>query len=211
MPMKEFLALITKKRYWFVHSLIIKCVLKAYGIKVGRRFYTEGTPKLKIRGRASDIVIGDDVSIFGMIDIRNREQGRIVIEDGVTIDNDCRFVAANQATLRIGERTSIGAYSIFNAGVDIDIGCDCMLAGAIVLQSSDHGIAKGQLIRTQKHSYGEIKVGNDVWLGSGVVVTQGAELGDGCVVGAKSLVRKGKYESDSILVGVPARTVKKRS
>ncbi|MCB9721115.1 MAG: acyltransferase [Candidatus Omnitrophica bacterium] len=208
--MAKFLALLTNKRYWYLHSWLIKGVLRAYGIRIGRRFYIEGMPKLRIRGKASDIVIGDNVSIFGDTDFRNRESGKIIIEDGVTIDNDCRFVAANQATLRIGERTSIGPFSIFNAGVDILVGKDCMLAGSIVLQSSEHGIVKGQRIREQAHSYGEIKLGDDVWLAAGVTVTKGAVLEDGCVVGAKSLVRKGHYEPNSILVGIPARKIRER-
>lgn len=208
--MIEFLALLTNKKYWHIHSFFVKCVLCLYGVKVGRKFYIEGTPRLKIRGKASDIKIGNNVSIFGCIDIRNREEGKIIIEDGVTIDNDCRFVAANNAILRIGEKTSIGAYSVFNAGVDIDVGRDCMFAGMIVLQSSEHGIVKGRLIREQNHSYGKIKIGNDVWLASDVTVMKGAVIEDGCVVGAKSLVRKGHYEQNSILVGVPAQKIKER-
>lgn len=209
--MKDMLALITNKKYWYVHSLIVKFILRLRGIKVGKNFYIEGTPKLKIHGKASDISIGNNVRICGGIDLRNREQGRIVIEDDVQLDADCRLVAANQATIRVGARTRVGPRNIFNAGVDINIGCDCMLATSIVLQSSDHGIAKGKVIRTQKHNYGKISLGDDVWLGAGVVVTRGSELGNGCVVGAQSLVRKGKYEENSILVGVPVRTIRKRT
>lgn len=208
--MIKFIALLTNRKYWYVHSFFVKCVLILYGVKVGRGFYVEGTPKLKIRGKAGDIHIGSDVSVFGDLDIRNREQGKIIIGDGVTIDNDCRFVAANDAVLKVGDRTSIGAFSIFNAGADIIIGCDCMLAGSIVLQSSEHGAAKGRLIREQKHTYGKITIGNDVWLASGVLVAKGVTLEDGCIVGAKSLVRKGHYESNSILVGIPARKIRER-
>ncbi|MFA6316469.1 MAG: acyltransferase [Elusimicrobiota bacterium] len=208
--MFDFLALITKKRYWLLHSILMKWVMRCYGIRVGRNFYIEGVPKLKVRGRGGDIRIGDDVSIFGPIDLRNRERGSIIIEDGAAIDNDCRFVAANDAVLRIGKRTGIGPYCIFNAGVDISVGEDCLLAGMIYVQSSQHGLARGELVRKQKHTYGRISIGNDVWIAANAAVTKGAVVGDGCVIGAKALVREGTYEPYSILAGTPAVKVKDR-
>ncbi|MBL7129797.1 MAG: hypothetical protein ISS45_00085 [Candidatus Omnitrophica bacterium] len=209
--MFDFLALITKKKYWFLHSLMVSFILKLYGIKVGKNFYIEGTPKLKIKGKAEDIIIGNNVSVFGKIDIRNRESGKIVIEDEVTIDSNCRFVAANNAILRIGKRTSIGAFGIFNCGVNVIIGEDCLIAGMVIVQSSEHGYAKGKIIREQKHTYGEIIIGNDVWIAANAAITKGVVLEDGCIVGAKALVRKGRYEKNSILAGVPAVKIKERT
>lgn len=208
--MLEFLAFITNKKYWYIHSLIVKFVLGIYGIKVGKRFLIEGTPKIKIRGKAQDIIIGNNVTIMGTIDLRNREQGKIIIEDNVRIDHDSRFVAANRAVLRIGSGTGIGPYCIFNAGVDITIGQNCLLAGSIIVQSSDHGFRRGMNIKDQPHTYGEIKIGNDCWLGTNSTVLKGVTLEDGCVVGAKALVKKGHYRSNSVLVGIPARKIKER-
>jgi acetyltransferase-like isoleucine patch superfamily enzyme len=210
MTMLTFLALLTNKKYWLLHSFVIKLILRCYGIKIGRKFYIEGIPLLKIRGKARDIQIGNNVSIFGDIDLRNREQGKIIIADGVTIDNDCRFVAANQAVLRIGERTSIGNICTVNCGVSVTIGQDCMIAGLVQVQSSQHGFAKGTLIREQKHTYGEIMIGNDVWIANNATIVKGVTLGDGCVVGAKALVLAGEYPPNSILAGIPAKVIKER-
>lgn len=209
--MLEFLALITKKRYWRLHSILIKLILtKLYGVKVGKNFYIEGVPKLKIKGRAQDIIIGDNVSIFGNIDIRNRERGRINIGEGVAIDNDCRFVAANQAVLKIGKMTSIGPFCIFNCGANVTIGDNCLISGIVHIQSSQHKFNRGELIKNQGHTYGEIYIGNDVWLAFNVSILKGVILGDGCVVGAKSLVKEGRFDKDSILAGIPAVKIKER-
>lgn len=208
--MLEFLALITGKHYWYFHSLVIKGILSLYGIHVGRNFYIEGVPRLKIRGKPGDIRIGNNVRIMGDIDIRNREQGSIIFEDDVTIDNDCRFVAANNAVLRIGKRTGIGAFSIFNCGSDVTIGEDCLFSGMAHIQSSQHGFAKGELILNQKHTYGKIIIGNDVWIAFGVSILKNVVLEDGCVVGAKSLVREGHFQRNSVIAGVPAVKIKER-
>jgi len=209
--MFDLLALMTNKKFWIFHSWVIKMILKMRGIRVGKNFYIEGVPKLKIRGGPGNIRIGNDISIFGGIDIRNRENGKIIIEDGVAIDNDCRFVAANDAVLTIGKRTSIGSFCIFNCGTDVTVGEDCLISGMIFIQSSQHGFAKGELIRKQKHTYGKIVIGNDVWIAANAAIMKGVILEDGCVVGAKSLVRAGRYEKNSILAGIPAVKVKERT
>lgn len=209
--MIKLLALMTNKRYWKFHSLVVKYILKAYGVKVGKNFYIEGTPKLKIRGKPENIVIGDDVSIFGDIDLRNRENGKIVIHNGAAIDNDCRFVAANDAVLSIGERTGIGSFCIFNCGVSVTIGADCLFAGNIFVQSSEHGTAKGALIREQKHTYGEITIGDDCWIAANAMIAKNSKVGDGCIVGAKSFVRNASFEPNTIVAGTPAKKIGERA
>lgn len=52
-------------------------------------------------------------------------------------------------------------------------------------------------------------IGNDVWLGHGVIAVNGVRIGDGCVVGGGSVVTK-DLEPYSIAVGNPARVLKKR-
>lgn len=209
--MFEFLALITNKKYWFFHSLIIKFILKMYGIKVGKNFYCEGVPLLKVRGKGSNIIIGDNVSFLGNIDLRNRENGKIVIKNGAALDNDIRLVAANDTVLTIGENTGIGGYTIFNCGVDVTIGNNCLIAGHCYFQSSEHGIEKGKLISKQGHTYGKITIGDDVWIASNVTIAKNVKVGDGCVVGAKSLLRNCSFEENNIIAGTPARVIKQRT
>lgn len=56
---------------------------------------------------------------------------------------------------------------------------------------------------------GSIVIGNDVWIGRGAMLLSGARIGDGAVIGARSVVSGtvGPYE---IAVGNPAVTVRKR-
>ncbi|MBM3545108.1 MAG: acyltransferase [Alphaproteobacteria bacterium] len=197
---------------WWVYrpySRLVAFVMRAKGIKVGRNFYIQGVPYLKIQGRPQDIQIGSDVSIMGGVDIRNREQGRVIIGDGVKLDTSCRLIAANNAVLEIGPGCRIGAYTIINCGEDITIGGDTMMAGFCYIQSSNHGTRKGILIKDQPHTYGKISIGRDVWLGGHVTVLASVTIGDGAIVGAKSVVTKDLPEN-SICAGIPAKMVKVR-
>lgn len=58
-------------------------------------------------------------------------------------------------------------------------------------------------------SKGDVVIGNDCWIGRTATILSGVRVGDGAVIGAKSVVTKnvGPYE---IWAGNPARLIKKR-
>jgi maltose O-acetyltransferase len=60
----------------------------------------------------------------------------------------------------------------------------------------EHTISKPVIIR------------DDVWLGMGVTVLKGVEIGERAVIGAGSLVTK-SIPPDSLAVGTPAKVIKR--
>lgn len=54
-----------------------------------------------------------------------------------------------------------------------------------------------------------VTIGNDVWIGDSVSVFGGVTIGDGCVIGAKSLVTK-DCAPYGVYMGTPARLVRMR-
>ena len=52
-------------------------------------------------------------------------------------------------------------------------------------------------------------IGNDVWIGNGAILINGIHVGDGAVIGAGAVVTK-DVEPYTVVVGVPARSIKKR-
>ena len=58
------------------------------------------------------------------------------------------------------------------------------------------------------HSPGPIVIGKNVWLGEGVAVLAGAHIGDGCVIGANSVV-VGFIPAETVAVGAPARPIRR--
>jgi len=142
--MMRFLVLLFGPWIWWAFSGLIRVLLISKGIRVGKGFYIEGVPILKIRGKPNDITIGNNVRFIGTVDIRNRENGKIHIGDGCKIDHGVRFVAANNALLKIGEETNIGPYCMFNCGENVILGRKCLVAGFTYIQSSNHGIEPGR-------------------------------------------------------------------
>lgn len=56
---------------------------------------------------------------------------------------------------------------------------------------------------------GDIVVGNDVWIGYEAVILAGVTIGDGAIIGARSVVAK-DVPPYTIAGGVPAKTIRKR-
>jgi len=54
-----------------------------------------------------------------------------------------------------------------------------------------------------------VEIGNNVWLGAGVIITGGMRVGSGVVVGAGSVVTK-DLKDDGVYAGVPAKFIKSR-
>ena len=74
----------------------------------------------------------------------------------------------------------------------------------------NHGIEAGTRIREQPLiSKGDIVVGDDAWLGFGVVLLAGACIGKGAVIGAGSVVNS-NIPDNAIAYGAPARVVGSR-
>ena len=207
--MFEFLALITNKKYWFVHSYMIAWIFRLYGIKVGRKFYCEGIPLLKIRGKAENIVIGDNVSFLGSVDLRNRENGKITIEDHAAIEGNVRLVSAREGHIKIGRNTSIGSGTIMNGGGDILIGEGCLISARVSINANEHQFLKDVRIKEQGYELKAVIIEDDCLLGVNVAVNKGTIIKEGSIIGANSVVTK-DTEAYSINIGSPAKKISER-
>jgi acetyltransferase-like isoleucine patch superfamily enzyme len=59
------------------------------------------------------------------------------------------------------------------------------------------------------YSKGDVIIGNDVWVGRKALILSGVTIGDGAIVGARSVVAK-DVAPYSIVAGNPARLIRKR-
>ena len=193
------------------NSLIWQLILKLNGIKVGRNFYIEGVIYLKLNGirNLSKIEFGDNVNIFGDIDIRTREEGCILISDFVSFDNDVRLVAARSGKIILERGCEIGKGCIFNAGADVLLEENTLVGPYCLIQASNHGINSVGDIKGQKYSHKPIIIERGSWLAANVVILPGTIVGKGSVVGASAIVTKDTMPN-SINVGNPSREIGNR-
>ena len=54
--------------------------------------------------------------------------------------------------------------------------------------------------------FGRVSIGNNVFIGTDVIIMKGVTIGDNCVIGAGAVVTK-NIPSGSVACGVPARVI----
>jgi maltose O-acetyltransferase len=114
-----------------------------------------------------------------------------------------------------GYQIHIGARTFVNFGLvaldvaSIRIGDDVQLGPGVQLLTPTHPL-EPESRRAKWEAAGPIAIGDNVWLGGGVVVCPGVTIGADTVVGAGSVVLE-DIPAGVLAVGVPARVVRSLS
>lgn len=112
-----------------------------------------------------------------------------------------------------GYQITVGARTFVNFGLvaldvaRITIGADVQIGPNVQLLTPTHPV-EPEPRRAKLEAAKPITIGDNVWLGGGVVVCPGVTIGDNTVVGAGSVVVK-DLPANVVAVGNPARIVRK--
>lgn len=103
-----------------------------------------------------------------------------------------------------------GIYCNFNLtlidDMDIYVGDDCMIAPNVVISTSGHPILP--ILRENNYVYNfPVRIGKNVWIGSGVQILPGVTIGDNSVIGAGSVVTN-DIPSNVVALGAPCRVIR---
>ncbi|MFS4107275.1 sugar O-acetyltransferase [Streptomyces sp. PD-S100-1] len=111
-----------------------------------------------------------------------------------------------------GSNITIGARTFVNYNLTaldvaaIVIGEDCQIGPNVQLLTPTHPLDP-EPRRDKLEAARPITLGNNVWLGGGVIVLPGVTIGDNAVIGAGAVVTK-DVPADVVAVGNPARPVR---
>lgn len=155
--------------------------------------------------------ISPNAHISPLADIEDSVRGStITIEDGASIDSFVKIKAAGGAgDVWIGRNVSINSGVVIYIGNGVKIGDNSAIGANTTIAPTNHEYHSADtLIRDQRFmaSRGGVIIEEDVWIAANVVLLDGAHLGEGCVVGAGSLVRE-KLPPYSVNVGSPTRII----
>lgn len=133
------------------------------------------------------IIIGDRVFV-GRNTILSCKNGDIILEDDANVGFNCEIFSASR--VRVGKSILMAAYTYLVGGdhlydrVDIPV------------------LEQGRTARG-------IDVGDHVWLGTHVVVTDGSQIGRDAIIGAGAVV-VGAIPEFAIAAGIPAKVMRDR-
>jgi acetyltransferase-like isoleucine patch superfamily enzyme len=159
------------------------------------------------------IVIGDNVIIDDdcLVDAKGEDNEGIVIGDYVTIGRLSSLVCKN-ADICIGSHVNIGStvklvvanHGKIEIGSQIDIGSSCHFSGGSYDFSQTEALPSTQRMATKG-----IRVEDLAWVGAGVIILDGVNIGTKSIVGAGAVVTH-DIPPNSIAFGVPAEVKRQR-
>lgn len=160
----------------------------------------------------ANLSLGGNVYIGDRVTIYQANSGAVHLSKGVKLYSDIIIETGDEGVVSVGEGTHIQPRCQLMAYVgSLEIGCRVEIAPNCAFYPYDHGFKPGEPIRSQPaKTKGGIVVGDDSWLGVGVIVLDGVRIGEGAVVGAGSVVTN-DIPDNAIAVGVPARVIKMRT
>jgi len=136
---------------------------------------------------------------------------------GVSIDSNFRLFPGSRieclknGRILVGKNVSIGQSLFIQTSSSITIGNNVSMSANIFIGTTDYRINPydGSSFLMQEEFEQAVTIESGVFIGHGAVILPGTHLSEGCVVGANSVV-KGRFERDTIIAGVPAKTIRRR-
>ncbi|MBY8189925.1 hypothetical protein KW513_16725 [Vibrio fluvialis] len=122
---------------------------------------------------------------------------RITIKENVEVYRPYNLV--------VGDNSGFGRNNIIDATGGIIIGSNVRLGPNVMIATMIHATT-GQSINKAAKSTKSVCIGNNVWIGHGVTILPGVNVGDDVIIGAGSVVTK-NVPSGTTVVGVPASVI----
>jgi acetyltransferase-like isoleucine patch superfamily enzyme len=170
------------KYFWAIRAVMYKVSFKKIGrfSYIGKPVYLQGT---------KNVDIGNKVRIYPGVRIETHgDDGKIIIADNVSIGQN---------------------FHITSSGSVLSIGKDTTISGNVFITNIDHDYKQiGVHVLKQDFITKQTRIGENCFIGYGAAIQAGTILGKQCIVGANSVVR-GEFPDYCVIVGAPARIVKK--
>jgi acetyltransferase-like isoleucine patch superfamily enzyme len=128
---------------------------------------------------------------------------------GKYLHNYCEIQARfKESQIIIGENVASNNGLLIICAERIEIGNDSLIGKDVQMIDFDaHGLAPSE----RRNSIGKVRpivIGKNVWIGNNAIILKGTEIGDNSVIGAGAVVTGGKFSSNVVIAGNPAKIVK---
>lgn len=192
----------------------LRCLIKSESLKHKRLSVVAGKSDISFE-RESRLNVSDTgmliLGVFGWfpksITCLHLGLGAVLKINGkVNVLSGASIFAGPGSVVEIGDDTFINPRSEIHARQLVSIGSECAISWDVTIMDSDHHAIIDEH-GNEKPRHAPVKIGNKVWIGTGATILKGVTIGDGAVIGAKSVVTK-DVPAGAVVAGQPA-TIKR--
>jgi acetyltransferase-like isoleucine patch superfamily enzyme len=168
--------------------------------------------EVEFDGRNNKLVVAPNAEVTKLRVIFRGNDGVIEIGGTGITRTGLRFTlrVGHGSRIEIGENVGCQDRVFVSAseGADVTIGCDTMFATGVELRADDahaiYSVRSGERLNPSR----SIHVGEHVWIAKHALVMGGVTVGDGSVIGFRSIVTS-DVPNNCVAVGAPARVVRR--
>ena len=177
----------------------------------------------------SDLSLSEEISVEDSCRIYASRESEIYVGRTYHIGRNTEVIASHKAGIQLGSGGGMGESGMMSADhgkiiidehttyntnlyctcvkAEIIIGKDCMFSYYVKIIVGHHRIIETNT-GNDITNYTNIKFGNHVWCGVGSTILPGADIEDGCIIGAASLVNK-RIPKNCTCAGNPAKVLRR--
>jgi len=165
--------------------------------------------KLKFRLLMKDVRIGGGFRVYGKLHVTGPGKvriGRNCFILGKTLRPVSLVTWRKGARIILGNNVGLNG-AVINCYEEIRIDDLCNIADAYIIDSSAHHIsADRRFLPVDTIPRAPVHIGRNVWISLNVAVLKGVTIGENCVVGAFTLVRK-DVPANKVVTGNPQEII----
>lgn len=167
--------------------------------------------KARVSGRRDQVRVEEGAFVQEYARLVCKGEGSSIgIGAGTFIDPYAELNTTKGGSIRIGKGCSIHSFCVLYGAGGLTIGDHVRMATHTIVIGGNHGFDDpDRPIHEQEGTRKGITIGDDVWIGAGVIILDGVTIGPHAVIGAGSVVTR-DIPADGVAMGVPAKVVRKR-
>ena len=183
-------------------------------VKYGSKISVHGGGRILIRGTVELAMIRIGFHKVPICNYKDKtmitidKKGQLIFLGTAHLGNGSKLQITTGAALILGDNFAISASSAINCYENIVFGDDIQFSWNCLVMSSDtHSVFDENGTRMNEDR--KISFGNKVWIGCNVTILKGTTVPSNCVIGANSVVTGHLFKGNTLIVGNPAKSIKK--